>query len=888
MKRMADAIRTTRFRFWLWLIRVIGVIVPRGLRADWKQEWEAELRYRELLLADWDKLNWKARFDLLARSLGAFWDALLLQPRRLEDEMFQDLRYGARMLWKNPGFTFIAVFTLALAIGATSSIFSVVNAVLLRNLPYKDPEQLVLLWGTDLSGNQRQQISFTNLEDWRRQAQTLAEVVAYNGASNPILSGGAEPEQVAATKVSEDYFELMKTPPMLGRVFLAEEQQAGKERVVVLSYSLWKRRFGSDPDIIGQTVSLDSRPHVVVGVMPADFHSLPSSLVGKSDVYLPLAANYAETERSWNWMRAIARLKPSVSLEQAQAELDVIAHQQALDHPNTNTGYGVRVTPLQADLVRNIRSALLILQGAVLFVVLIACVNLANLLLARLSVRRTEIAIRVALGASRLRLIRQMMIESVLLSLSGGGCGLLLTVCGINVLEGMGAKVLPELSGIQLDLRVLAFTSGLSLLTGTIFGMAPAIHVSAGNAGESLKEGGRNSAASITRRGTRRLLVVSEIALSLVLLICAGLLIRSFLNLQRVNPGFDAKNTLIVSVALPEAKYPRGPKQIDFFREALSRIQRLPGVEYAGVTSILPESGDFDHTPMEVEGRNYGPGERPTPDVYRVSPDYFRALSIPLRTGRFFSEHDDGDHPPLALINETTAQLLWPGEDPIGKRIWSGAGNTKRTIVGVVSDVCQYGLDTQKTMQLYIPHAENAGGNMSLVVRTATDPLSLAPAIRSEVQVIDKDQPLYAVASMEQILKNSIARQRFSMILLTVFAAGALILAAIGIYGVLSYGVTQRTNEFGVRLALGAQRRDITGLVLGEGMALVTIGVATGLAGAFALTRIMTSLLFGVGPADTMTFVGVALVSAVTALLACYLPARRAASVDPIVALRCE
>ena len=872
----------------LWLIRLIGVIVPRRLRADWRQEWDAELRHREQLLAEWDKLGWRMKIDLSRRSLGAFWDALLLQPQRLEDEMFQDLRYGARMLLKNPGFTFIAVFTLALAIGATSSIFSVVNAVLLRNLPYKDPEQLVLLWGTDLSGNQRQQISFTNLEDWRRQAQTLAEVAAYNGASNPILSGSTEPEQVAATKVSEDYFELMQTQPLLGRVFLAEEQQAGKERVVVLSYSLWKRRFGNDPEIIGQTISLDSRPHVVVGVMPADFHSLPSSLVGKSDVYLPLAANYAETERSWNWMRAIARLRPNVSLEQAQAELDVIAHQQALDHPNTNTGYGVCVTPLQADLVRNIRSALLILQGAVLFVVLIACVNLANLLLARLSVRRKEIAIRVALGASRLRLIRQMMVESVLLSLSGGGCGLLLTVCGINVLERMGAKVLPELSGIQLDLRVLAFTSGLSLLTGTIFGIAPATHVSAGNAGESLKEGGRNSVASITRRGTRRLLVVSEIALSLVLLICAGLLIRSFLNLQRVNPGFDAKNTLTVSVALPEAKYPRGPKQIDFFREALSRIQRLPGVEYAGVTSILPESGNFDHTPMEVEGRNYGPGERPTPDVYRVSPDYFRALSIPLRTGRFFSEHDDGDHPPVALINETTARLLWPGEDPIGKRIWSGAGNTKRTIVGVVGDVYQYGLDTQKTMQLYIPHAENAGGNMSLVVRTATDPLSLAPAIRSEVQVIDKDQPLYAVASMEQILKNSIARQRFSMILLTVFAAGALILAAIGIYGVLSYGVTQRTNEFGVRLALGAQRRDLTGLVLGEGMALVTIGIATGLAGAFALTRIMTSLLFGVGPADTMTFVGVALVSAVTALLACYLPARKAASVDPIVALRCE
>jgi putative ABC transport system permease protein len=805
------------------------------------------------------------------------------------DQIGRDLRYGLRMLARSPGFAMAAVLTLALTIGAASAIFSVVNGVLLKELPYPDPEQLVLLWGTDRSGNQRAQVSFTDLEDWRRGTQAFAQVVAYSGTGTPILSGSGDPERVAAMQVSDGYFGLMKAPPLLGRVFLPEDQQKGQDDVAVLSFSLWQGRFGQDPSIVGQTISLDSRPYTVIGVMPQEFRSLPTSLVRQpADVYLPLATQCDETQRSWTWMRGIARLKPGVSLEQAQSELDVIAGQQQLDHPATNSGRGVRVVTLQTDLTRNLRLALLILQGSVLLVVLIGCVNLANLLLARLTARRTEIALRSALGAGRLRLIRQMLTESLLLSLMGGGCGLILTLWGVNVLGKAGAKVLPELSTVRLDLRVLAFAAGLSLLTGIIFGLAPAMHISGSDMNTPLKEAGRDSGASFGRRGARRLLVVSEVALSLVLLAGGALLVRSFLNLTHVNPGFDPNNALTVTLALPEAKYPPGPRQAAFFHEVLSRIQRLPGVEHAGATSVLPESGNFDHVPLEVEGRNYGPGERPTPDVYRVSPDYFRALAIPLLHGRFFSEQDDRDHPRVALINETMARQLWPGEDPVGKRIWSGIGSATRTIVGVVGDVYQYGLDTEKTMQLYVPYAENPGGSMTLVVRGAGNSLPSAPAIRSVVREVDSDQVVYEAVAMDQVLSDSVAGRRFSMSLLALFAAGALVLAAVGVYGVVAYAVTQRRHEFGIRLALGARQRDVILLVLRDGMKPAVIGIAFGLAGTFAAGRVMVSLLFGVSSADITTFFGVAVILGGVALLACYLPALKAARVDPATALRCE
>jgi putative ABC transport system permease protein len=803
--------------------------------------------------------------------------------------LVQDLRFGARMLARNPGFTVVAILTLALVIGATSAIFSAVKAALLTELPFKNPEQLVLLWGTDRSGNQRSQISFTNLEDWRRQSRSFEEVVAFSGNESLILAGTGEPEQIAAMRVSDGYFALLQTRPLIGRAFLPEEYQEGREEVVALGFGLWERRFGKDPNLIGQTLQLDGKPCTVVGIMPAEFRSLPPSLVrAPNEIYLPLATKYDDTQRSWTWMRGIARLRPGVSIKQAQTELDVIAHQREIDHPASNAGRGVRVVGLQEDLVRNLKPILLTLQVAIALVVLIACINLANLLLARLTARGKEIATRLALGAGRKRLIRQLMTESLLLSMAGGGCGLVLTVWGVKFLRVAGVRALPELGDIHVDTTVLLFTGSLSIVTGLLFGLAPVLQASAANLGGSLKDGWLGSGATGGRSRLRTLLIVFEVALSVVLLAGAGLLIRSFINLSSVNPGFDSSNVLVMNVALPEAKYTRGPRQVVFYRNLIDRIERLPGIRYAGAVSILPESGNFDHTPMRVEGRVYGPGEEPAPDVYRVTPGYFQAMSIPVIRGRGFSEQDDADHPPVALINETMADLLWPGDDPICQRIWSGAGITTRTIVGVVADVYQYGLDSEKTMQLYVPHAENAGGTMTLVIRTAVDPLVLVPAIRSEVFAIDKDQPVNGVRTMEQVMADSFASRRFSMSMLALFAGIAMVLAASGVYGVISYAETQRRHEFGIRLALGASRSEILRLILRQGMTRVLAGITAGLAGALVLMRLMAGLLFGVKPTDPVSLLAAIVLLTIVALLACYIPARRATEMDPSIALRYE
>jgi putative ABC transport system permease protein len=803
--------------------------------------------------------------------------------------LVQDLRFGARMLVRNPGFTVVAILTLALVIGATSAIFSAVNAALLKQLPYKDSERLVLLWGTDRLGNKRGQISFTNMEDWRGQSNSFEEVVAYSGNEKPILAGKGEPEQITAIRVSEGYFQLMQTEPLIGRAFLPEEQQEGRDQVVILSYGLWQRRFGKDPGLVGQTLQLDGKLRLVVGIMPPEFRSLPASLVRRpNEIYMPLAGTYDDTQRSWTWLRAIARLKPGVPIEQAQAELDVIAHNQEVDHPASNAGRGVRVVRLHEDLVRNLKPILLTLQGATVLVVLIACLNLANLLLARLTARTKEIAVREALGAGRRRLLRQMITESLLLSATGGTCGLALAVWGVSILRTLGTKVLPELVGIQVDLSVVVFTGGLSVLTGLLFGIAPALQVSAGNLADSLKEAWRGKGAAVAKSRLRTYLVVSEVALSVVLLSGAGLLIRSFMNLRRISPGFDSRNALVMNVFLPEAKYPLGPSQVAFYRDLFQRIDCLPGVISAGAVSILPESGNFDHTPMKVEGRFYGPGEELIPDLYRITPGYFSAMSIPLLEGRRLSEEDDQDHPPVAVINQTMAESLWPGEDAIGKRIWSGAGNTTRTIVGVVADVYQYGLDSEKTMQLYVPHAENAGRNMTLVIRSSVDPSSVVQSARAQVLAIDKDQPVSEVQTMDEVLAESMASRRFSMNLMALFAGIALAMAAIGIYGVISYSVAERKHEFGVRLALGASRGVVLWLVIRQGMARALAGLGAGLAGSVVLTRLMAGLLFGVNACDFDTLSVAAALLTIVALFACYIPARSATNTDPVNALRCE
>jgi putative ABC transport system permease protein len=727
------------------------------------------------------------------------------------------------------------------------------------------------------------------MEDWRRQSQSFEELVAFSGNEKLILAGKGQPELIPAMRVSDGYFALMQTKPLIGRAFLPEEQQEGRDQVVILSFGLWERRFGKDPGLVGQTLQLGGKPCLVIGIMPPEFRSLPASLVrSPNEIYMPLAGRYDDSQRSWTWMRAIGRLKPGVSIEQAQAGLDVIADELEVDHPSSNAGHGVRVVQLQQDLVRNLKPILLTLQAAIVLVVLIACLNLANLLLARLTARTKEIAVRAALGAGRRRLLRQMMTESLLLSVAGGSCGLALAVWGVSILRAVGTKVLPELSDIEVDSSVVVFTAGLSLLTGTLFGLAPALHVSVGDLGDSLKEGWRGRGTSGAHSGLRTGVVVSEVALSVLLLSGAGLLIRSFINLRGISPGFDSRNAFVMNVSLPEAKYPQGPSQVAFYRDLLERIDGLPGVISAGAVSVLPESGNFDHTPLKVEGRFYGPGEELVPDLYRVTPGYFKAMSIPLLEGRLLSEEDDQDHPPVAMINQTMAQLLWPGDDPIGKRIWSGAGVTTRTIVGVVADVYQYGLDSEKTMQLYVPHAENAGRNMTLVIRSSLDPASLVPAVRSEAFAIDKDQPVSEVQTMEEVLADSMAGRRFSMNLMALFAGIALALAAIGVYGVISYSVAERRHEFGIRLALGARRGGLLWLVIRQAMTRAICGLAAGLAGSLVLTRLMAGLLFGVNARDPGTLSVASALLMIVALLACYIPARRATNTDPANALRCE
>ncbi len=810
------------------------------------------------------------------------------------ETLWQDIRFGARLLVRKPGFAAIAILTLALGIGANTAIFSVLNATLLRPLPYKDADGLVLVWGTAHGAEigTRNQISFTDMEDWRQQSHAFEGMVAYTGWS-PILSGDFEAERMGGMQVSDGYFTLMKTEALLGRVLLPEEQEEGKDLVAVISYGFWQRKFGGDPGVVGKTVALNSRTYTVIGVLPKDFSSLPASLVDRpADVYRPLAEKYAEDERSSRHLRGIARLKPAVGIEQAQGELDVISREMERLHPRDDKNRGVRVVTLYEDLVGNLRTPLLVLQAAVILVLLIGCANVANLLLGQATVRRRELAVRAALGAGRSRLIRQTLTESLLLAAAGGALGFLLASWGTSLIQALGAKVIPELARVELDFRVLAFTMGFTLLTGIVFGLAPALQTSQGNLGEWLKEGARGSSGRQGR--VRSLLVVSEVALALVLLTSAGLLVKSFLRLRGVDPGFDPQSVLTAEVALPYAKYPAGPRQVAFFRELMERLSRQPGVRFAAATSVLPESGGFDTTSVAIEGREVAIGELPYWDRYMVTPDYFRALGIPLRRGRLLEQSDNEQAPLVALINETTARLYWPNQDPLGQRIrvpTFGVPFEKapwRTVVGVVGDVRQYGLDAPRSSQFYVPHAQNPAGYVTLVVRTATDPLALGPALRREVRAVDKDQPLTSIATMEEVLADSVAGRRFSMTLLGVFAAGALGLAAVGLYGVIAYSVAQRTQEIGIRMALGALPGDVLKLVIGQGMALVAIGVALGLAATLAVTRVLESLLFEVSARDPLTFALVPLGLAAVALAACYLPARRALRIDPLIALRYE
>ena len=795
----------------------------------------------------------------------------------------QDVRYGVRMLLKNPGFAIVAVIALALGIGANAAIFSVVNTVLLRSLPYNEPDRLMVLRENKLPQFPEFSVSPGNFLDWQKQNTTFEKLAAINGTAYNLV-GDAEPERLRGARVSAGLFEMLGANPSLGRTFLDDEDQPGHDNVAIISSSLWKRRFSSDPNVVGQAITLSATSYTVIGVMPPAFQ-FPDR---ETDLWTPIAFNAGQAQQHGaHYISVIGRLKPGVTQEQAATEMDAIAGRLAEQYPDTNTGWRVNVLPMQESEVRDIKSALLVLLGAVALVLLIACANVANLLLARATARQKEIAIRTALGASRRRIAQQLLTESVLLALAGGGAGLLLAVWGIGSLLTLAPQELPRVKDVTLDVRVLGFTLVVTVLTGVIFGLVPALQASRPNLNETLKEGGRGTTGGHHRvRGT---LVITEVALALLLLVGAGLLIRSFYRLQQVTPGFNSKNALAVTVSLPGKKYPQDDQQSGFFTQLLDKVAALPGVVAVGATQSLPIQGDYV-LGFNIQGRPpNGPGQEPNTNYYAVSPDYFKAMGIPLLRGRVFTEQDKKDSPRVAVINEELAKKFFPDEDPIGKRINVTNGPERfREIVGIVGDVKQYGLAQPTTMQTYEPYLQTPFSGMTLVVRADGNPAALSGAIRSEVLAIDKEQPVSRIRPLEQVVSESVAKQRFLMLLLGIFASVALVLAAVGLYGVMSYSVNQRYHEIGIRAALGAQRKDVLKLVVGQGMALALTGAAIGLAASFALTRLMASLLFGVSATDPLTFAVIALLLTIVALLACYLPARRAMKVDPMIALRYE
>jgi putative ABC transport system permease protein len=798
------------------------------------------------------------------------------------ETLWQDLRYGARMLWKNPGFTVVAVITLALAIGTNTAIFSVVNATLLRPLPFDGPDRLIMIRETKLPQFPEFSVSPGNFLDWKKQNTVFERLVAMSGASLNLVGAG-DPEQLRGMSVTDGFFAMLGARPEIGRDFLPEEDQPGRNSVVILSHRLWQRRFGADPNVVSRAITLSGRSYTVIGVMPATFRFGDDG----AEFWRPMAFTAEAARARGHFIMAIGRLKPGVTLAQARSEISMIADQLAKQYPDTNTGWNVRLMPLLEYTVKDVKPALLALLGAVAFVLLIACTNVANMLLARAAEREKEIAVRAAFGAGRWRIVRQLLTESGLLALAGGALGLMIAGQGLDLLLSLAPEGLPRLSDVSLDGRALAFTAALTLLTGLGFGIFPALQASRLNLNETLKDAGRASTDDRRRRIIRGALVVSEIALALVLLVGSGLLIKSFLRLRRVDPGFNPTGALVVGIPLAQRKYPEAHQQIAFYTQLIEKVAALPDVQEIGAVSIAPLSGDSFIDGFRIDGRPpYPADEEPTADYYSTTPGYFRAMGIPLLRGRLFAERDTGDGPRVVIINETMEKKFFSGEDPIGKRLYTSGEPAQ--IVGVVGDVKHHGLDQETAAQIYAPHAQWPFSGMDLIARTSGDPAHLSAAIRGEILKIDKEQPVSYVKLLDLFLSASVAQQRFSALLFGIFAAVAMALACVGVYGVLSYSVTQRRREIGVRMALGAARRDVLALVVGHAMLLTLTGVAIGLGAAFALTRVMSTLLFGVSATDPTTFGLVALSLVAVALLAALVPARRATKVDPLVAMRHE
>jgi putative ABC transport system permease protein len=805
------------------------------------------------------------------------------------DAFLKDIRYGVRSLLKRPGLTSIAVFTLAIGIGANSAIFSVVNSLLLKPLQFPELERVVAIWENQPSrGVVHNEASMANFLDWRAQNHTFEQMGLYRWWSTN-LTGLETPERIQGFLVTANFLDVLGVKPMMGRGFLADEDQPGKDPVVILTHGLWQRRFGSDPNIINKTITLNGISRLVIGVMPQGF-KYPRG----ADVLAPLTITpeLARSRQSHSY-EIVGRLKPNVTVESAQADLSTIAARLEKEYAESNTGWGVVVYPIIDDTVRLYKTAVLVLMAAVGFVLLIVCANVANLMLARAASRQKEMALRTALGASRWRLIRQLLSESLILALVGGTFGVLVAYWGVDLLRavnpGDAAKFAPGWDQLGVSLPVLGFNLGLSIFSGFLFGLAPAWQISRTDLNGALKEGGRQSSSGSHR--LRGLLVISEVALSLMLLVSAGLLMRSFLSLLKTNPGFNAENLLTMNLVLPAAKYKEEPQRASFYSDLVERVNALPGVESAAAVNYLPLGGSNSSDAFLIEGVAEPPPGQDFIGRYRVcTPRYFETMGIPILQGRSFTEQDKAGAPPVIIVNETLAKRYWPNGDAVGKRMRFTGPPDKAPwmqVVGVAQDV-KHQLDLPNTPDFYLPHAQDSWSSMVLVARTKVEPLALAATARQQVWSIDKDQPVFDVRTMEQVRAISVSVYSFSSGSLGIFAIIALLLAAIGIYGVMSYAVLQRTQEIGIRMALGAQAADVLKLVVRNGMVLALIGVVAGLAGAFALTRLLTSLLFGVKPTDVVTFSIVTMGLLLVALLACYVPARRATKVDPLVALRYE
>ena len=811
--------------------------------------------------------------------------------------LVQDLRYASRLLLKSPGFTTVAVMALALGIGANTALFSVVNAVLIRPLPYPSPDRLVTVWNRyPKMGLLQASLSGPDYADRRNLNRVFERLGVYTDA-NLNLTGGGNPERIQGVRASADVFRVLGVQPALGRILLPEEDRPGGEAVVILSHGLWQRRFGSDRSLVGRSVTLNGKSHTVVGVMPSGF-GFPSP---QTEMWVPLALTPAQTDpsqRGNEYLATVARLKPGATLIQAREDMDRITRRILEASPRATreyfegAGWGCAVVPLKEQVVGESRTSLLVLLGAVGFVLLVACANVSNLQLARSATRRTEIAIRTALGAGRWSLVRQLFTESLLLAVLGGTAGLLVAAWGVDLLVRTRPANLPRLEEVSIDSGVLAFTAAISLLAAVLFGLAPAIQLSRANPNEALKEGGRGATGGLRQHRVQRILVTSQVSLALVLLIGAGLLFRSFRSLQRVDPGFDSKNLLTMYVSLPPSKYPDAERMLAFFEELLRRLKTLPGVMGSAATTLVPLAEGNWTASFFPEGQEPRTGEALLLASMRlVTPGYFRTMGIPLKRGRDFTERDDSKTPGVVVVDAGAARRLWPGQDPLGKRITfsdSAANATWLTVVGVVGEIKDAALDRESMIHVYGPYTQRPVRSMFIALRAGTDPAGILPAVRREVHSIDPDQPLFAVRTMESYVDDALAQPRFRSSLISLFAGIALLLAALGVYAVISYSVAQRTHEIGIRMTLGARTPDVVKLVLGQGLPPILVGTFIGLVTALAFSRVLESLLYGVSARDPATFAGVSLLLVWVALTACFLPARRAARVDPMIALRYE